>query len=108
MVYGDGEPGDRHAREPEPAGCDETLVAADDGLIVAASEHRLDEPELAQAALKRVELVLADPPRVGGIGPEVVERDELDRERSRHGDCSLPSGAASGYDRYPPINLSLI
>ena len=50
-------------------------MAADDGPILASGEDRLDEAELAQAALEGVELVLADPARVGGIGPEVVDRD---------------------------------
>ena len=62
-----------------------STVAADDGLIVAASEHRLDEPELAQAALKRVELVLADPARVGRIWVEVVDRDLINGEGGERG-----------------------
>jgi hypothetical protein len=55
-------------------------VAADDGLILSPGEDRLDEAELTKAALQGVELVLTDPPRVGGIGTEEVERDVLDGE----------------------------
>jgi len=56
-------------------------VAADDRSVLPASEHGLDEPELAQAPLQRVELVLADAPRVGRIWAEVVDGDLLDDER---------------------------
>jgi len=58
-------------------------VAADDGLILPAGEDRLDEAEPPQAAFERAELVLADPPGVGGIRPEIVDRDGVDRKRLR-------------------------
>src|SRR5450759_526312 len=80
LVHADVEPGDGHAREAQPAGGDETLVAADDSLILPSGEHGLDEPELAEAALQGIELVLADPARVGGIGVQRLDRDVLDGE----------------------------
>ena len=53
-------------------------MATDDRSVIPAGEHRLDEAELAQAPLERVELVLADPAGVGGIGVEWIDRNELD------------------------------
>jgi hypothetical protein len=43
-------------------------VATDDDLIFPAGEHRLDKPELPQAPLQGVELIVADPSRVGRSG----------------------------------------
>jgi hypothetical protein len=72
---------------------DEALVAADDGAVLTAGQDGLDEPELAEAALEGVEIVVADPARVGGIGSELVDRDLLDDEvgqgRSDHAVSSL-------------------
>jgi len=75
-----------------------------------AGQDGLDEAELAEAALERVELFLADPPRVGRIRVEVVERDEFDRQGRggmsgsnhaikrdiRNNGCLFASGATSG------------
>ena len=72
-------------REPEPTGRDEALVAADDGAVLPSGHHRLDEAELAEAALEGVELLLADAPRVGGIGTQVVDGDLLDGEGGEGG-----------------------
>jgi len=69
-------------------------MAADDRLILAADEHRLDEAELAEAPFEGVELVLADPAGVGRIGSQVVDRDHVYRERCRcrhHGDRPDPA-----------------
>jgi hypothetical protein len=48
-------------------------VAADDDAVLPPCEDRLDEAKLSEAALEGVELRVADPPGVGGIGAEVVE-----------------------------------
>src|SRR5664280_3663040 len=85
------EPGDGDRGQAETACRHEALVAADDRPILASGEHRLDEAELAKAALQRVELVVADPPRVCGVRPEVVDRDRVDGEggeRGRRGHAS--------------------
>jgi hypothetical protein len=58
-------------------------MAPDDRSIFTPSEHRLDEAELPEAALERIELVVADPPGVVGVGPEDVDRDGVDDERLR-------------------------
>jgi len=76
----DVEPGHRNGRETQPPRGDEALVAADDGPVLASGQHRLDEAELAEAALEGVELVVANPPWVGGIGAKLVDRDLLDDE----------------------------
>jgi hypothetical protein len=44
----------------------------------APHDHRLDEPELAHAACERLELGIGDPPRVGRVRREAVQRDMLD------------------------------
>jgi hypothetical protein len=85
LLHGDVEPGHGDAGEPEAAGCDQALVAANDCPILAAREHRLDEAELAQAPFERVELVLADATRVGGVRPEEVDGDLFDGEGRGHG-----------------------
>ena len=64
----------------EPPGGDEPLVTADDSPVVTAGEDRLDEAELAQAPLERVELLVADAPGVRRVGSEVVDRHLLDGE----------------------------
>jgi len=87
LLDGDIEPGHGHAREPEPAGGDETLVAADDGPILASREHRLDEAELPEAPLEGVELVLADPARVRRVWSEVVDQNVVDSEGRERGRC---------------------
>jgi hypothetical protein len=69
-------------------------VAADDRVVLPAREDRLDEPELPEAALERVELVLADPAGVGGVRAELVDRDLLDCDRGR------------GRDRYAVSSLA--
>ena len=53
-------------------------MTADDSLVLLASEDRLDEAELAEAALQGVQLLVADPSRVGGIRTEEIDRDLLD------------------------------
>jgi hypothetical protein len=78
LFHGDVEPRHWHAREAQPAGRDQPLVTTDNRSVLAAGEHRLDEAELAKATLKSVELLLADPARVGGIRSELIDRNELD------------------------------
>ena len=85
LLHADIQPGDRDRGQPEPPCCHEALVATDDGSILPASEDRLDEAELAQAALECVELVLADPARVGGIWTELIDRDLVDGQRREGG-----------------------
>ncbi len=62
------EVGDRDGGQPEPSGREQALVAADDGAVLPAGEDRLDEAELAQAALEGVELVLAIRRGLAGSG----------------------------------------
>ncbi len=57
-------------------------MPADDGPILPPGNHRLHEPELAQAALQGVELLLADAPRVRGIGMQGLDGDLLDSQGS--------------------------
>ena len=57
-------------------------MAADDRLILAPRQNRLDEAELAEAPLQGVEFILRDPTRVGGIGTQLVERDLRDAKGS--------------------------
>jgi hypothetical protein len=61
-------------------------VATDDDLIFPAGEHRLDKPELPQAPLQGVELIVADPSELGRIRPELVEGNLLDGENGAEGD----------------------
>jgi hypothetical protein len=58
-------------------------VAADDGGVVAPGHDRLDEAELAQAALEGVEFLFADAAGVGRIGTKLIEGDLLDGKRRR-------------------------
>lgn len=53
------------------------LMAADDDPVLSSSEHGLDKPERSEATLEGVELVAADPPGVGGVRAEVVDRNGL-------------------------------
>jgi hypothetical protein len=53
-------------------------VAADDDAVVSPSEHRLHQAELAQAPGQGLELILVDPARVGGVGPEAIESNFVD------------------------------
>ena len=78
LLNRDVRPADRHASQPEATGGDETLVATDDGSVITTDQHRLDEAELAETAFEGVELLLADPPRVGGIRAEIIDRNEFD------------------------------
>ena len=55
-------------------------MAADDDLVLAPRDDRIDEPELADGAGERVELGVGDAPGVGGIGAQVVDRYVDDRE----------------------------
>jgi hypothetical protein len=85
---------DRHRLPIRPEGCDDGRqrdVGDGDagdlghGGVIASSDHRLDEPELADAPLEGVKLIVADPPRVGGIRAELVDRGLLaSRGVSRH------------------------
>ena len=70
-------------------------------------EDRLDETELAQAAFEGVELVVADPPRVGGIGTEVVDRNLIDDEgRAGHrGGHAVFTRAAASWSSRPSIGI---
>jgi len=65
----DVEPDDGHARQAEPSGSDEALMAANDGAVLAAGENGLDEAELPQAPLQGLEFVLADPAGVRRVRP---------------------------------------
>jgi hypothetical protein len=69
-------------------------VAADHSPILATGEDRLHEAELAEAAFEGVELVLADPPRVGRVRSEIVDRDLFDGERGE--------GSQAGHASRPP------
>ena len=60
-------------------------MAADDDPILPAGQNRLDEAELAQAPFERVELVLADPPRVGRVRTEIVDGYLLDDQLGEGG-----------------------
>jgi hypothetical protein len=60
-------------------------VTSDDGLVGPSRQHRLDEAELADAALEGVQLVLADPPRVRGVGAQLVDGNLLDGEGRESG-----------------------
>ena len=61
-------------------------MATDDDLIFPAGEHRLDKPELPQAPLQGVELIVADPSELGRIRPELVEGNLLDGENGAEGE----------------------
>jgi hypothetical protein len=78
-------------------------VAADDRSILPPREDRRDEAELAEAALERVELVLADPSWVGRVRAEIVDGDLLDREGGEaRGDAHAlrsPDVASRGFVR---------
>lgn len=80
-------------------------MTADDHPVLTSHEHRLDEAELAQAALEGVELVVADPPGVRRVGSEVVDQDLLDDEGGgqrcvRHADLAR---AAASHSSRPSI-----
>jgi hypothetical protein len=53
-------------------------MAADDRPVLPPRQDRLDEAELAQAPLEGIELVVADPTWIGGVGPQLVDGDLLD------------------------------
>ena len=55
-------------------------MATDDGPVLAAGEHRLDEAELADTPFEGVELFVADPSWVGGVRAEEVDGHLLDGE----------------------------
>ena len=55
-------------------------MAADDDLVLASSDNGIDEAELADGAGERVQLGVGDASGVGGIGPQVVDRDVDDGE----------------------------
>jgi hypothetical protein len=55
-------------------------VAADDRPVFSTGQHRLDEAELAEAALESVEFFVANPSRVGWVGTKEVDRDFFDGE----------------------------
>ena len=74
---------DRHRLVAEAPRGEEALVAADDGLVLAPGEDRLDEAELAEAAGQRFELSVADPTGIGGVRSQVLDRDLLDGMRQR-------------------------
>ena len=68
--------------QPEPTGRDEALVAADDASSPPAARGRAGRsPHWRMRAGQRLELVLADAPRVGGVGTELVDGDLLDDQR---------------------------
>lgn len=71
-------------------------MAADDDAVLSSRQDRLDEAELVEAPGQGVELVFADPPRVGRIGPEVVDRDLLD---VGGGECACHRARTSGTHR---------
>ncbi len=89
LFHGDVEPGDRHARKAEPPGSHEALMAPDDGPILPSRQDRLDEAELAEAALQGVELVVRNASRVGRIGVEPIDRHLLDGEGGDRHDSYL-------------------
>jgi hypothetical protein len=76
-------------------------VAADDRSIFTPGQNRLDEAELAQAALQSVEFLLSDPAWVGRVGAEEVDGDLLDGggEGRRRGHADLTRAAASHSSR---------
>jgi hypothetical protein len=55
-------------------------VSADDSLVFAARQDRLDEAELLQAACQRLDLRVGDASRVRRVRAEVVDRDFDDGE----------------------------
>jgi hypothetical protein len=92
-IRGDVEPDDRHGCQAEPAGCDEALMAADDDPVLPSGEDRLDKAELAETPGQGLQLILADPARVGGVRREALDRDVLDgqgREGDGHDRASRP------------------
>lgn len=70
-------------------------MAADDGGVLPSGKDRLDEAELAEAALERVELILGDPPRVRRVRAQAVEWDLL-----------LNRQVGGGYTASPRIGAS--
>jgi hypothetical protein len=58
-------------------------MAADDGLVFAPGQDRLDEPELSDASLKRVKFLVADPSRIGWVRTKLVDWDLFDRQRGQ-------------------------
>ena len=76
---------DRDRRQPEAPGRDKALVAADDRPVLPSRQDGLDEAELAEASLERVELVIADAARVGRVRAEVVDGDVLDGDGGHGG-----------------------
>jgi len=79
-------------------------MTADNGLVLLPSEHRLDEAELPEASFEGVELLVGDPPWVGRVRAELVDRDLVDREEGRgnHADLTL---AAATHSSRPSIGM---
>jgi hypothetical protein len=80
LLDADVEPGHGDGGPAEAPGGHEALMTADDRPVLAASQNRLNEAELAQAPRQRLELVVGDPTGVGGVGLELIDRDLLDGE----------------------------
>ena len=55
-------------------------MPTDDGLVVGTGYDGIDEAEATDGAGQGVQLGVGDAPGVGGIGPQVVDRDVDDGE----------------------------
>ena len=82
LLERDVEEDDGHGLVAEPSGREQALVAADDDVVLAASQHRLDEAVLLQAPGQRFELLVGDSPRVRRVGPQLVDWHFFNRHRS--------------------------
>src|SRR2546425_11671945 len=86
QVYED----DGHGLVAEAPGSNESLVAADDDVVIVSRDDGLEEPELPHRAGEGIELGVADLAGVGGVGVQVVDWN-LDDLQVRGRCCHLPS-----------------
>src|SRR5687767_14709855 len=82
-----------HRLIAQPSGGEETLVPTNHGLVVAPCECRLNKAELLQAAGQGFKLLVGDPARVCGVGPQIVDLHFVDGHRL----CGLRSHCASSF-----------
>lgn len=54
-------------------GSQQTLVTADDGVVLSSGDDWVDQPELPDAPGKRLQFFIADPSGVGRIGTQVTD-----------------------------------